>query len=796
MRVVVLAIATVMTGARVAWGAGPAEVVPGPNPSALVLEDLAIRSRFHLPEDDRRWLAERAGTLVVGVERDYPPFSFVDESGQHEGLAVDYLTRAESVLGIHFRRSTPASLDELLAGAQAGRIHVLTSVKPNPERLKYLHFTRPFVDVPVVLLTADAPGSRLEEYSGKRIATARGYAVADHLAREYPGIGLALFSNDYEAILGVVGGKADAAVVDLATATYLRRQHGLSALKVAGTIDFSYNLCLAATDERLARILDQVLESMSLDERRRLHEPWFMPSQDTRLFPETLAPEERAWLKRHPVLRVLADAQRGPIEYAGPGQERLGLSAEYLDRVGTMLGVRYKYMAPSAVGGKYLDLAEGRADIVSCASRTAGLKPGVRLTPAYASAPIVLFARGGQTIHATLAELEGQTLAVRREGEAAALIGKDFPGICLLPVASAGEGLKRLRQGECAAFAGTLAVGNYYLAQGGWTDIRVVGDTPYVDEICMAVADPLLASILGKALDALPAADRDAMARKWFSVQVERVRDYSLVWKILLGAGVGFAIFIWWNRRLSREVKLRRKAEADLTASNEKLEAANKELEAFSYSVSHDLRAPLRHVGSYVELLVRHAESGTDEKIVRYARIIGGAANKMGHLIDDLLAFSRLGRMQMRLKSVSLAEVVSVSRQELEPETKGRAIEWEIGELPTVKADESLLHRVFVNLLGNAIKYTRKRDVARIAVSAVRDGQEVIVTIRDNGAGFNMAYQDKLFGVFQRLHADAEFEGTGIGLANVRRIIVRHGGRVWAEGEIGKGAAFHFTLPA
>lgn len=247
--------------------------------------------------------------------------------------------------------------------------------------------------------------------------------------------------------------------------------------------------------------------------------------------------------------------------------------------------------------------------------------------------------------------------------------------------------------------------------------------------------------------------------------------------------------------RAEHALEILRQKEEALQAAVQQAEAANKELEAFSYSVSHDLRAPLRHVSGFVQLLVNEAQASSDEKIVRYAGIISAAAEKMGRLIDDLLSFSRAGRVPIQVGPVSLDELVAACRAELEPEMHGRIVEWDVGELLQVKADQKLLRQVFANLLDNAVKYSRHRQVAKISISARQEKNEIVVCVRDNGAGFDMKYADKLFGVFQRLHREDEFEGTGIGLANVQRIIARHGGRVWAEAEVEKGAAFYFSLP-
>lgn len=233
----------------------------------------------------------------------------------------------------------------------------------------------------------------------------------------------------------------------------------------------------------------------------------------------------------------------------------------------------------------------------------------------------------------------------------------------------------------------------------------------------------------------------------------------------------------------------------ELTARLGQLAAVNEELEAFSYSVSHDLRAPLRHVSGFVSMLEQSANGTLDETSRRHLSRIGAAAQRMGSLIDDLLAFSRAGRATMAPSRVDLSAVVREAREELDPESAGRAIEWITPPLPTVAADPAMLRLVIVNLLSNAVKYTRPRDRARIEVTAAAREGETVVSVRDNGVGFDMQYAHKLFGVFQRLHRQEDFEGTGIGLANVRRIIARHGGRTWAEGWIDGGAVFSFSLP-
>lgn len=224
------------------------------------------------------------------------------------------------------------------------------------------------------------------------------------------------------------------------------------------------------------------------------------------------------------------------------------------------------------------------------------------------------------------------------------------------------------------------------------------------------------------------------------------------------------------------------------------LEAANKDLEAFTYSVSHDLRAPLRHMDGFSKILQEEFQAQLAPEAQRYLERIRNGTQQMGHLVDDLLNLARVGRRELTLQVSGLNSIVEEVLSDLKPETAERQIEWKVGKLPFVECDPALIKQVFINLLSNAIKFTRTRDRALIEVGDVKQDGGPAVFVRDNGVGFNMKYADKLFGVFQRLHRAEDFEGTGVGLATVQRIIHKHSGHVWAEAELDKGATFYFSL--
>jgi light-regulated signal transduction histidine kinase (bacteriophytochrome) len=250
------------------------------------------------------------------------------------------------------------------------------------------------------------------------------------------------------------------------------------------------------------------------------------------------------------------------------------------------------------------------------------------------------------------------------------------------------------------------------------------------------------------------------------------------------------------------DITERKRAEEEINKLNEELkrnivqlEAANKELEAFSYSVSHDLRAPLRAIDGFSRVVLEDYTGKLDDEGKRYLNIIRGNTKKMGQLIDDLLLFSRLGRQELRASGIDMGKLAKAVSEELKLAVPERKLKFTINTLIPAQGDQAMIRQVFVNLLSNAVKFTRPKETAMIEIGGQNEGSENIYYVRDNGVGFDMQYVNKLFGVFQRLHSSEEFEGTGVGLAIVQRIIHRHGGRAWAEGKVGEGAAFYFSLP-
>ena len=352
-----------------------------------------------------------------------------------------------------------------------------------------------------------------------------------------------------------------------------------------------------------------------------------------------------------------------------------------------------------------------------------------------------------------------------------------------------------LREGECCHYADEEAIAPLWKGRrfpmdvciSGWAMLNrqtVVIENIYADD--RIPADAYRPTFV-KSLVMVPIRTAEpvgAIGTYWATHRSPRPEEVELLQALANSTSIAM-----------ENVQLYQELERKVAERTARLAAVNEELESFSYSVSHDLRAPLRHIQGYAEMLRDHARDSLDAKSRRYLAAVSDAAQRMSTLIEDLLDFSRMGRTALQEGRVDMTELAEEARHELAPEIQGRNLTWQIGELPAARGDRAMLKQVWLNLLSNAIKYPRPAAPAEIIVGAILGEGETEYFVQDNGVGFEMKYADKLFGVFQRLHRTDQFEGNGLGLANVRRIITRHGGRIWAKAEPDRGARFHFTLP-
>lgn len=761
-----------------------------------------VGGRFELSETAEAWLEGRT-VIRLGLPNNMAPLACAGLDGEPQGLAMDLADlmnerlggRLEVVLGTE---------EELAAAMRAGELEGRMEVSPECDGELCL-LTKPYANIPNVIVgrRGGRQHTALDSLDGRTVAVVAGSPAEKHIRGERPKTKLMVFEDTRRALAAVSEEQAEAYVGNRAAATWGIARDMLADLHVQGSawdIDALRAIGVRQDLPELREVLNAALAALPTEAVQSLYERWGGPDwhQMAELSWVQLSPEERQWLEAHPEILVGSNPRWAPLEFTDHTGQFQGIGCDYLERFGKALGVKFRHVSIPSWRQAQAKLRDGEMDMLSSLNKASARRMEIEFTPPYQALPTAIFTHENTPYVGRAEDLKGMRVAAVVGYGLEQYLQAKVPGLKVDTVYDVPTALKRLDSGELDAFVGSLLVTGQYIQKGGHTRIKVGGELDFVYQPAFAVRRDMkiLAQILAKALAGVDEQERAALARKWTVVTFEKRIDYRKLYKYAAGTLALLALFFYWNRRMAAEIRRRKAVEASLRKSEEALVAANKELEAFSYSVSHDLRAPLRHVAGFVQLLQANAQGKLDETGTRYIEVIAGAAKKMGELIDDLLSFSRMGRAKMNLEPVALEGLVDECRKALELEMAGRDIEWVIGALPEVQADRSLLRQVLANLLGNAVKYSGKRERARIEVSARLEGEEQIIWVRDNGAGFDMKYVDKLFGVFQRLHSDTDFEGTGIGLANVRRIIARHGGRTWAEGAVDEGAAFYFTLPA
>jgi signal transduction histidine kinase len=540
-----------------------------------------------------------------------------------------------------------------------------------------------------------------------------------------------------------------------------------------------------------------------------------------------LTDAEKAWVQRHPVVYWGVHPHWPPFSSFDEHGRASGINVELVELIAKQAGLKLKLVRTSSWTETLTNASTGEMHFIGGIARTERREQVYHLhfTEPYCNFPTAIITRKDSPFLTSLDDLtKSATLALPRNYASTKTILENYPDARIIRADTEEDCMLMVAANKADATVLNLASATYVTHTRGLTNLKISGFTDIDFFLTLGVHQdsPELASILEKALASIDKKEQEAIYAKY--LLPETLQEFS--WKVwrqrliysVFFAAVALTAVLFWNRRLAREIKQRKLAEKELrkaggeleqqaaelnrhsremASMNETLTTANKDLESFSYSVSHDLKSPLRRLRSFLEILEEDAGPSLNAPGRESLTIVNMEARKMTDLINDLLIYGRIGRADMRLKPLNLRPMIDEMIQNLEPELKDREVTWKIDPLPDVICDPGLMRQALTNLIDNAVKFTRGRKPARIEIGvlpAKPEDKEATFYIKDNGSGFDVQYAPSLFEPFQRLHSQEEFEGTGVGLANVQRIIRRHGGRVWAEGEPDKGATFYFTL--
>lgn len=515
-----------------------------------------------------------------------------------------------------------------------------------------------------------------------------------------------------------------------------------------------------------------------------------------------LTDAERRWLAEHPRVSFTGDPNWLPYEAFDSEGRYIGIVSEHLELISRMTGITFE-MSPSKTWTEStLKAKDGLVDILS-ETDDSDLKSHLVFTKNYLSNPIVIAMQNRENYVEGISRIQDRKIALIRDYGYASKIRREYDGIDFTTVDDIQDGLVAVSTGEVDALLCTLALCSYTIAELGLNNVRIVGKTEFDTKLALGVQKnlPLLVSILNKAIERITPGQQQVILDAWIKQKFVERTDYTLVYQVIGIAIALIAIFIFWNWRLSREINLRVATENSLKREMEqrervsaKLESQNAELERFAYMVSHDLKTPLVTIKGFLGLLSRDIDAGDTVRVDSDIEKINGAADTMGHLLNDLLELSRVGRVMGEPTGCDPASIARRALELVRSEVDKKEIEVDIEEMPQVWGDETRLVEVYLNLLENAVKFMGEQPSPMVRIGVEERGRKTCFYVRDNGVGIAREYQNQIFGLFERL--DANVEGTGVGLALVKRIIEVHGGDIWIESEgEGQGTTVLFTLP-
>ena len=585
----------------------------------------------------------------------------------------------------------------------------------------------------------------------------------------------------------------------------------LANLKIAGRVGndvCALHMAVRKDLERLVPFLNQALEAMPLESRNRILDYWIpLPVEAS---PELeLTRSEREWLLANPRIRLGWDPDWAPVEFLGEDGLPRGFSVDLMRRIQTLLGVRFVYEPPRPWADTLESVRRREIDMVSFVGPVAGRDHFLSLSEPYLSTPVVLYTRPNYPYIRDMADLRNRMVAVPAEYAEAIWIRNDYPGIRQLEVSGSRDGLRAVHEGRADAFAGSVMLGNYSLSRLRNLSLVISGETGYQNEMRIGVRSdwPVLAGILNKALDTVPESDLTAFYRKWVLLEYRHGVDYRLVAKVALLGILGVLLFVSWNRRLAREVRLRTAAEqaatqsrADIESSYQALKALERQKENLTHMIVHDLRNPLTVICGSLEML-RVSLEGCQGKVDECRNVVGmafGSALEANRIVDTLLDVSRLeeGRMPLAMEDGELHAVAGQAVKGLAElaSQSGIAVSLE-GDTSPSRFDQELIRRVFANLVSNAIKACSSG--ARVRIVICRHGATMRAAVSDTGKGIAPCYHEMIFEKFSKAgDGRRQAASSGIGLAFCRLAVQAHGGRIGVESTLGKGSTFWFELPA
>ena len=773
---------------------------------------------INLSMGEKQWLKSHP-VIRMAFDEHYPPYSFRNEQGIIVGIAVDYARELTSRLGISMDVYPDGEWKKLYAAAQQREVDVIATLVKLDEREEWFGFTRPYISLAHYVITRKNDMQLIKrpaQLAGKTVALIKDYSMTKVILEENNNIQPYYVKNLTAALEAVSTGKAEATIGAIGMANYIIAREGLVNLGFATAYSKGQSKQRFGVRNdwpELASILDKALQSLSDKEVINIFGRWTRPQvaiAEAELFDMVikLTDEERAWLVKHPLIRTASDPNWAPIEFVDEKGNFQGISADYIKRLEKILDIKFERIKDQTWIEMVENFKKGEIDLFTSLNRTPDREDFINFTQSYTHFPIAIFSGADTPFIIDMNELHGKKIGVVKGYASQELLETNFPEINLVTASDPVAGLDLLSQGKIDAYIGNILVTSYYIGKKGYTHIKVVGKTPYQYDQSMGVRKdwPIFTAILDKALNAISEKDKNAIYNQWIGVRYEHEFDYSLLWKILLLVFILFAVFIYWNRKLTALNKQLARAHNQEHQALVTVEHANKQLKSmdrlksmFIASMSHELRTPLNSIIGFSGLLLQGVSGELNDKQIDNVQRISRAGNHLLSLISDIIDISKIeaGRVDIYAEQFPLKEVVDDAIGSIRPLADAKDIQIEIkaDSWPVVTTDRKRILQCLLNYLSNAIKYSEQ---GKVTLTVLVKEKTLSISVADTGIGIAEQDMPRLFDAFERMdsHLRVKAGGTGLGLYLTKKITqeLLHG-KVSVESKINEGSTFKLEIP-
>jgi polar amino acid transport system substrate-binding protein/two-component system sensor histidine kinase EvgS len=767
-----------------------------------------LEAQPNFTEEEKAYIKNNP-KLILGADYSWAPYDFADAKGQHRGIAADVLELVSQRSGLEIE-VVPDRWYKTLQRAKNREFDGLSCAVKTPKRQKYFLFTKPYVAMPLAIITLlDEKNIRtIEDLKGKIVAVNEGSYLHEWLQKNYPEIRLLLSSSNDDALEEVSVGNANAYIGNVAVASYIIKHNFLANLKIVNKIpglDTKVSIAIDKSKKTLFSIMEKSLDDISQQEYSAIIHKWFDASQldtmQTKL--STLTQQERNWIQKHKIVRYSAVSWE-PLVIVEDGHVK-GLFSDYLDLISQRTGLVFEYKRASSWDTLFDDFKQGEIDIIPGVAPSEAINSLGVMSDVFASFNFVFVTKREDAFVDSLEDFKNKKLAVVSFYRKYKYLPKLQESIKVVETDSVVSSLEMVKSAQVDAFLGHMAsamysVGHYYPQT---LQIASRSDFTFKHAILLHQDQKILLSIINKALASINDRQKQDIANRWISVQVNEAKDYTLMMQIAVVLLVLILLSLYWNAKLSKEVHARKKIQKALQKAKEEAEAANRSKSEFLANMSHEIRTPMNAILGFTELL---EDQVREPRLLNYIQTIQSAGNTLLLLINDILDLSKIEANKLQLQKYptdlyalcnEVGAVFSMSMR-----NKGLELYIDIDtKIPrSILIDGVRLRQVLFNLIGNAVKFTHKGFI-KLKVSALEiydhnSKVDLLISVEDTGVGIEASQLESIFEVFEQRQGqdNRKYGGTGLGLTISKRLTEMMGGEIFVKSKERVGSEFIVKL--